>query len=89
MMRHPAKQEAGPSVPETVAEPLLEMASLKAAYQAFEENFAALQEARQIQLVGMPDGGVAPPNQAEVVKKLEVRDRQLRATILRMSKEGN
>ena len=63
--------------------------SLEEAYQAFEENFAALQEARRIQIVGMPDGGSAPAAQAEMVKKLEARDRQLRAMIVRMPKGGN
>ena len=74
------------AAPETPGEPLLEMGSLEEAYQAFEENFAALQDAREIQMVGMPDGGNPPPEQTEVVKKLEARDRQLRATISRMSK---
>ncbi|WP_367875201.1 serine/threonine-protein kinase [Luteolibacter sp. Populi] len=78
--------EGGPPSSEMSEEPLLEMESLEKAYQAFEENFAALQEARGIQIVGMPDGGNAPREQPEVVKKLEARDRQLRATILRMSK---
>ncbi|MEK7948967.1 serine/threonine-protein kinase [Luteolibacter soli] len=77
MMKSPPHKEA--------AEPSLEIASLEQAYQAFEKNFTALQEAREIQMVGMPDGSGAPPEQNEVVKKLEARDRQLRATISRMS----
>lgn len=82
-------RKAGSQDPETIDGPLLEMKSLQEAYQAFEENFATLQEARKLQTVGMPDGNDAPAGQAEVVKKLEARDRQLRATILRMSKAGN
>lgn len=78
--------KAGPRASEDAEGQLLEMASLEEAYQAFEENFAALQQAREIQVVGLPDGRDAPASQVEVVKKLEARDRQLRATILRMSK---
>jgi len=89
MMKSLPDQGSGSPAPEIAGEPLLEMGSLEKAYQAFEENFAALQEAREIQGVGMPDGGNAPPQQTEVVKKLEVRDRQLRATILRMSNRGD
>ncbi|MES2439079.1 MAG: serine/threonine-protein kinase [Verrucomicrobiota bacterium] len=78
-----------PSPLEITAEPLLEMASLEQAYQAFEENFAALQQARELQIVGLPDGSAPPASHAEVVKKLETRDRQLRATLARMPKGGN
>lgn len=67
------------------AETLLPMASLDDAYHAFEENFARLQKAREIQIVGTPEGSPAPPEHGEVVRKLEIRDRQLRATITRMS----
>jgi serine/threonine protein kinase len=77
--------KGSPIAQEISGEPL----SLEEAYQAFEENFAALQDAREIQIVGMPDGGNAPATQTEVVRKLEARDRQLRATIARMPKEGN
>lgn len=72
-----------------VEEPLLEYGSPQQAYQAFEENFTELQKAREIQIVGMPDGRPAPAAQTKVVKKLEARDRQLRATIQRMPKGGN
>lgn len=67
-------------------EPLPEFASLDDAYQAFEQNFTALQEARQIQHVGQPDGSQAPPGHAEALRTLEARDKHLRAAILRMSK---
>jgi serine/threonine protein kinase len=77
-------QGGGLDVQETALEPL----SLEEAYRAFEKNFAALQEAREIQVVGMPDGRNAPPGQTEVIRKLEVRDRQLRGAILRMSESG-
>ncbi len=76
--------KVGPHAPEMVGEPLLKMKSVEEAYQAFEENFAALQEAREIQVVGLPDGRDAPATQNEVVKKLEARDWQLRATIVRL-----
>jgi serine/threonine protein kinase len=89
MMKSLRNNEAASPAPESPAEPLLEMRSLEEAYQAFEENFAALQEAREIQVVGMPDGGDPPREQTEVVKKLDARDRQLRATISRMSRGGN
>ncbi|RYD41307.1 MAG: serine/threonine protein kinase, partial [Verrucomicrobiaceae bacterium] len=69
-------------------EPVVEMESLDQAYRAFEENFTALQEARRIQVVGMPGGSAAPAAQAEVVAELETRDRQLRATIERMAGNG-
>ena len=81
--------KAGPRAPEIAEEPLLEMESLEEVYQAFEENFAALQEAREIQIVGLPDGGAPPATQAEVVKKLETRDRQLRARIVEIPKGRN
>ena len=81
--------KTGPHPPGVAGEPLLEMGSLEEAYQAFEENFAALQEAREIQVVGMPNGEPAPAAQAEVVKKMEARDRQLRATLARMPKGAN
>lgn len=70
------------------AEPSLEMRSLEEAYQAFEENFIALQQAREIQIVGMPDGTEETPMQRELMKQLELRDRQLRAVIERMT-EGD
>jgi serine/threonine protein kinase len=89
IMKRLPGQDAGLTVAETGSEPLLEMGSLEEAYQSFEENFTALQEAREIQVVGMPDSRDTPPNQAEVVKKLETRDRQLRAAILRMLEGGN
>ncbi|HEY1120038.1 MAG TPA: serine/threonine-protein kinase [Haloferula sp.] len=88
IMKGSPNQEAGTSAAGSVGEPLLEMDTLEEAYQAFEENFTALQEAREIQMVGMPDGQTAPPEHNELVKKLETRDRQLRATISRMSKAG-
>lgn len=75
--------------PDPAGETLLETASLEQAYQAFEENFAALQEAREIQVVGMPDGGKPPPEHSAVVQKLEARDQQLRAVISRLSKREN
>jgi serine/threonine protein kinase len=78
-----------PLASKVVGEPFMEMESLENAYQAFEDNYAALQEARKMQFVGMPDGGDAPPSQSEVVKELEARDRQLRTMIKRMAKEGN
>ncbi len=78
-----------PRVMETVEEPLLEMTSLEEVYQAFEKNFALLQEAREIQVVGMPDGGDAPATQTEVVRELEARDQHLRATMERMQDGGN
>ncbi|MEO5914772.1 MAG: serine/threonine-protein kinase [Luteolibacter sp.] len=81
-------QKTGPHSPEIAGEPLLEMGSLEEAYQAFEANFAALQDAREIQIVGMPDGSAPPAAQAGVVKNLEARDRQLRATLARMPKAG-
>jgi len=89
MMKDTPADDAGLLSSKTVGEPLLEMESLEKTYQAFEENFAALQQAREIQLAGMPDGGDAPPSQSEVVKELEARDRQLRAAIKRMAKVGN
>lgn len=86
MMKGPLVQKEQPQAP---AEPVLEMKSLKDAYQAFEENFTALQEARRIQMVGLPDGRDAPATQADMVKILEARDRQLRATIERMTKAAD
>ncbi|RYD21452.1 MAG: serine/threonine protein kinase [Verrucomicrobiaceae bacterium] len=68
--------------------PTREPRSLEEAYQEFEQNFAALQEARRIQIVGMPGGSAAPAAQAAVVAELETRDRQLRATIQRMTGAG-
>lgn len=75
--------------PEIVGKPLSGTGSLAEAYGAFEDNFVALQEAREIQIVGMPDGKEATSAQREVLKKLETRDRQLRATILQMTKGEN
>lgn len=75
--------------PEIVGDSVLEVGSLEEAYKAFEENFAALQEAREIQVVGLSDGSDAPVAQLEVVKGLETRDRQLRATIERMQSGEN
>ncbi|MES2924408.1 MAG: protein kinase [Verrucomicrobiota bacterium] len=89
LMKGSPVHKASPSASDVAGDPLLEMGSLEEAYQAFEENFAALQQAREIQVVGLPDGGSAPPAQAEVVRKLEARDRQLRATIARVPKGGN
>ncbi len=86
MIKGSPVNKTGPPAPENVGEPLLEMGSLEEAYQAFGENFAALQEAREIQVVGLPDGGDAPAAQTEVVRAFEARDRQLRATISRMTK---
>ncbi len=88
MMKGRLVDHADPDAPELAGEPILEMESLKLAYQAFEKNFTALQEAREIQVVGKPDGGDAPAEQAAMVKQLAARDRQLRATILRMSMGG-
>ncbi|RYD62395.1 MAG: serine/threonine protein kinase, partial [Verrucomicrobiaceae bacterium] len=88
MMKSLPNHKAASPTPDIAGEPLLGIDSLEEAYQAFEENFAALQEAREIQVVGMPDGGDPPRDQADVVKKLEARDRQLRETIARMSKRG-
>lgn len=87
LMRNGTPVQKEPSA--VSAEPLLEMKSLKDAYQAFEENFTALQEARRIQMVGLPDGRAAPATQADMVKILENRDRQLRATIDRMTKTAD
>lgn len=89
MMKGSPFKLAGTRAPEIAGDAMLEMGSLEEAYQAFEENFVALQEARRIQVVGMPAGGDAPVTQAEVVKKLEARDRQLRALIARMPKGGD
>lgn len=89
MIKGRSVHKTGPNAPEIAGDPLLKMGSLEETYQAFEENFAALQEARGIQIVGMPNGGPPPESQAEVVKNLEARDRQLRATIARMPKGGN
>ncbi len=80
--------KTSPPPPATTTEPLLEMASLEEAYQAFEENFAALQAARELQIVGLPDGSPPLSSHAELVKNLEARDRQLRATLARMPKGG-
>ena len=85
LMNRQSNHGTGAPAPQA-GEALLEGGSLEETYLAFEENFAALQEARKVQAVGMPDGKSAPPNQDEVVEKLETRDRQLRAAILRMSK---
>jgi serine/threonine protein kinase len=79
----------GGSSPETATANPLDPPSVDEAYLAFEENFAALQQAREIQVVGMPDGSDAPVNHADVVKELEARDRQLRATIARMTNQRN
>jgi serine/threonine protein kinase len=86
MIKGQSVPKTAPHPPEIAGEPLLEMASLEEAYQAFEENFAALQGAREIQIVGLPDGSPPPASQAEEVKKLEARDRQLRATLERLTK---
>ncbi len=89
MIKQSSNPKADLRAPEAVGEPLLEMRSLKEAYLTFEENFAALQEAREILVVGISDGGAAPASQTEVVKKLEARDRQLRAMIKRMQDGKN
>jgi serine/threonine protein kinase len=85
MMKDSRKPEPGHVPPELAGDFMPEIESLEEAYRAFEENFAALQEAREILVAGMPDGGKSPENQSEVVQQLEVRDRHLRAAILRMS----
>lgn len=87
MTGHPilGKVEPAPAVADPAQ---VKFASLEDAYRAFEENFSALQYARELQLVGMPGGEPAPPLHAEFVKRLEDHDREIRAAIERMSKTG-
>lgn len=85
----PTIHRAGHHVQDFAGTPWAAPESLVEAYRAFEENFSALQEARRIQVVGMPDGSDAPAAQTEELKKLEARDQQLRATINHMDGEAN
>lgn len=85
VMKNRPIDEPGSRTPVVAGEPLLEIASLNDAYHAFEENFLQLQQAREIQIVGTPDGKPISADHGEAIKKLETRDRQLRATILQMS----
>lgn len=85
----PPVDQVGFGAPEAIGEPMLEIGSLENAYQAFEVNFAALQEAREIQIVGAPDGGDPPAAREVRLKALEARDRQLRLAISRMAEGGN
>jgi serine/threonine protein kinase len=59
--------------------------SLELALQDYSDAFMDVQTQRQLLIVGMPDGGPAPPGQDEKVRKGEALLRQMRERILRMS----
>ncbi|MBK1881936.1 serine/threonine protein kinase [Luteolibacter pohnpeiensis] len=71
--------------PQITKEPELKFQSLEDAYQAFEENFTELQEARKVRVVGKADGSAPPADLQKKIEKLEARDHQLRAAIAKMA----